>query len=161
MKTQNLIFITLSLFLLSFSCGNKKELANKENTEIVKDEETKKEELITEKIPDAIIVSNWAEYRDGSPVNIENVNIDKDIIEIDINYSGGCAEHEFILIGQEAVMKSLPPQRVIKLFHKPVEDDCRELISQKLRFDISAFKFNANEIVLRLENFQGALVYHY
>ncbi len=155
MKLKRLIFIILTLFLLSFSCGNKKEVAHTE----IKQDETKKEELVTE-IPKAIIVSNWEEYREGSPVNIESANIDKNIIEIDINYSGGCAEHEFILIGQEAVMKSLPPQRIIKLYHKPVEDDCRELIQQKLKFDISAFKYSTNEIVLRLENFKGALVYH-
>jgi hypothetical protein len=81
---------------------------------------------------------------------------------IEISYSGGCAHHKFECIGSEAISKSLPPQRSIKLIHDNDNDSCESMVKQTIEVDIQAFALSAagrSEIVLLLEGFKGQLNY--
>lgn len=101
---------------------------------------------------------------DNHPVNITAAAIKGNTLTIDVSYSGGCQEHRFDLVGNEAIAKSLPPQRSIRLVHTGEPDACEALVRQTLSFDISnlAYKQEAgSEIILRLEGWDTDLRYIY
>jgi hypothetical protein len=77
----------------------------------------------------------------SDPFTISSVTISGKNIEISISFSGGCNEHNFKLVGSEAISKSLPPQRSIVLIHQNNADTCKKLVEKKLIFNIEAFSY--------------------
>lgn len=92
--------------------------------------------------------------------SITSARIEGNTLWIDVEYSGGCAWHTFELIGSAAVMKSLPPQRSIKLIHNNDEDMCEAWVKQTIQADISelaASQTSGSEIVLILDGYNEKL----
>jgi hypothetical protein len=140
---------TLSLFAiiaLFVSCTIAKEL----EPDVDQPEETN--------VLEGEVVTNMRTFG-SDPIGIINAIIDKNLLKIEVKYSGGCKKHEFALRGHKMISKSMPPQRGIKLFHQADNDDCRELIEETIIFDISAFAFGDGEITLRLEGWDIPLSY--
>ena len=101
---------------------------------------------------------------ESDPLTITSASLDGNILSVDIEYSGGCEKHWVDLVGSYSVMKSLPPQRTIKLIHGANNDSCRELISESLQFDVSLFAANqtsGSEIILLLDGYKGKISYVY
>lgn len=73
-------------------------------------------------------------------VNINSLRIKGDILEIDVSY-GGCQEHDFVLYGNRAYQKSLPPKIGLALIHDAHGDKCRKLSSKKLFFNIKNIRY--------------------
>lgn len=144
-------YLTLFFVALLFSCGT-----SKKATETAK-EETEKIESPTAKL--AILSQDIAKFRDTQPYNITSVFLQDNVLQMDINYNGGCAEHEFELVGSSFITKSLPPKRIIQLYHHKSDDDCRELINETIYFDISPLAYRDSEIVLEITHYKDVIKY--
>lgn len=94
---------------------------------------------------------------------ILNATIDGDVLTLKVNYSGGCEEQLFDLVGSSIVMKSFPPQREVTLVRNARGDACRELITKELTFDVSELAYLRQKgelIILHLKGF-GELSYYF
>jgi hypothetical protein len=88
---------------------------------------------------DLMPVVNSADYelpRGAEPASVVSHRISGDSLYVKVSYSGGCAEHSFLLYANGMYMKSLPLQLPVKLLHLPVEDNCRQLVEQELVFHL-------------------------
>ena len=99
----------------------------------------------------------------GDSINILNASVEGNNLIIEVSYSGGCETHEFKLIGSPMVAKSLPPIRSIVLVHLGKGDACRQLITEKLSFDIRDFAYTVSEseIYLNLKGFEKRILYKF
>jgi hypothetical protein len=102
--------------------------------------------------------------QESAPITVNAVTLEGNILSLDVEYSGGCKDHTYELIGSKAIMKSLPAKRAIKLVHKANDDTCRELISETIKFDIRALSMTettGSEIVLLLDGYKQSISYVY
>lgn len=74
------------------------------------------------------------------PYTLKNVEIEGDFLKMELEYSGGCKEHEFKLIGTKNFMESEPVQIDVLLSHNANNDSCESLITEALRFDLEPLK---------------------
>jgi len=145
----------LAFFLMS--CGVNKEVAT--TTEV----EHSSVAVPEKNVPKAII----GEAPENNPnTEITSAFIEEDILFLTVNYSGGCEEHVFDLVGDAVVMKSFPPQRSIVLVRNDRGDTCREWITKEIMFELSEFQYassgqNEGEIILHLEKWSESLRYIY
>ena len=137
----------LAIFGLVASCSNAKELEPDVTTPAPQ-----------ENILKGILVTDMNSYG-SDPLGITNVVVEKNLMRVSVKYSGGCKEHEFELMGNKMISKSIPAQRSIKLFHRADNDDCREIIEETLVFDISAFAVGTSEVKLRLDGWETLISY--
>jgi len=94
--------------------------------------------------------------------NVLSAKIVGNKLLVDISYTGGCAHHKFKCVGSQAISKSLPPQRAIKLIHDNDNDVCESLVNQTIEIDIQPYAFSAagrSEIVLILDGYSQELNY--
>lgn len=102
--------------------------------------------------------------QESAQTTIASVTLEGNILSLDVEYSGGCKDHSFELIGNGAIMKSLPPKRVVKLIHNSNDDTCRELVSETIKFDIRALavtETTGSEITLLLDGVKEPISYVY
>ncbi len=102
--------------------------------------------------------------QESDAVTITGAKLEGNILSLNIEYSGGCKDHSYDLIGSEAVMKSMPPKRAVNLIHHSNGDSCRELVSETIKFDIRALAMaqtNGSEIVLMLDGYKESISYVY
>jgi hypothetical protein len=99
----------------------------------------------------------------GDSINILNASVEGNNLIIEVSYSGGCETHEFKLIGSPMIAKSLPPIRSIVLVHLGKGDACRQLVTEKLSFDIRDFAYTVSEseIYLNLKGFEKRILYKF
>lgn len=146
-------FTFLLLATILFSCANSKKTTKNSTS-------TQKTEQKEIKAKAAILSQNIGKFRDSESYKIISVELDENILQLDITYNGGCKSHEFELVGSSFIMKSLPPKRGIQLYHHKSNDDCRELVNDRLFFDISAFAYGEDkEIILNLQYYPQAIKY--
>lgn len=136
------ITLIISIIAFTLACGNK-------------DKSEKKDDAVTKT---AILVDDFEEFRNNAKTDITSVSIDENVMTLGVSYSGGCEEHEFSLIGSRLISKSLPPQRGIMLYHNNNGDNCRELKTEELKFDIKALEYkHQEEIVLILDGWKDKI----
>lgn len=143
----------LSILLIStiiLSCGNSKSL-NSETTETIEKQGPSAKK--------AILSQDIGKFRNTEPYSILDIELNANILQLNITYNGGCTDHEFELVGSSFITKSMPPKRLIQLYHHKSNDDCRELVHETLYFDISVFAHSNGEIVLQLQHFKEAFRY--
>ncbi len=93
---------------------------------------------------------------DKDLANVKNVSLVGDELIFDIEYGGGCEEHELNLFAYKEIMKSNPAQVTVRLSHNSNGDMCEALISKNVSFDLSSLKkylkqnFNIQDKVLLL-----------
>lgn len=139
--------LIFSIALLIFSCKSQK---NAKNSTI----ETNSETMLKATIGDIETPSDL--------IQITGVTISGNIMSINVNYSGGCEEHNFQLIGSENIAKSLPPIRSVKLVHNANGDACRKLEERTLVFDISDLTYKqeaGSAIYLTLDGWKDRIEY--
>jgi hypothetical protein len=69
-----------------------------------------------------------------------NVTLEEDLLYLKVSYSGGCATHNFSLIGTGVFMESYPVQTSIVLSHEDNYDNCESIITETLVFDLTPLK---------------------
>jgi len=137
--------IMASVLMFSISCANSKRADKKAMKEILP----------------VVLTNDFSSYaRNSSDTQIINTFLSDSILTLNISYSGGCETHSFELIGSKMIQKSLPPVRGIMLIHHANNDDCRELIKQELRFNVSKFKFEEDRIMLNLKGWGPKIELH-
>ncbi|MCJ8288643.1 MAG: hypothetical protein HRT58_01325 [Crocinitomicaceae bacterium] len=139
------LFSILAVSILLFACNNTKEVLDIDPIEVKKAQ-----------IGDVM--------QESAPITVTAATLDGNILSLEIEYSGGCKDHTYELIGSEAIMKSLPAKRAIKLVHNSNDDTCRELISETIKFNIRAFSVTetkGSEIVLLLDGYKQSISYVY
>ncbi|PWL27150.1 MAG: hypothetical protein DCO96_12500 [Fluviicola sp. XM-24bin1] len=91
---------------------------------------------------------------------IASAKIEGTLLLMTINYSGGCAAHEFEFIGSPGVSKSLPPQRSVILVHDNGEDMCEGWVQREIEIDITEMAYKqerGSEIILNLQGYDEPL----
>lgn len=134
------LFSVLALGLL-FSCGSTKIKGNGEGQTIQMKAMSSK----------AALGRAEAHY---DPFTVQSTKISGNTLIMDISYTGGCAEHDFKLVGSEAISKSLPPMRSVRLVHNANGDTCKATVKKTFKFDLTdlAYKKEAgSEIILNIE----------
>lgn len=140
----------LAGFTMSSACGNKKKTENKE--EVVEVNNNNSEQKPSSQISARLADMNQ-EFKSDN-FTILDVHIDGNLMHLTVEYSGGCGEHKFEVLGSKAIMKSLPPLRPVLIIHDAGGDNCRALITEQLTVDISAFAYQqeeGSEIMLVME----------
>ncbi|ASS49735.1 MAG: hypothetical protein A3D31_09160 [Candidatus Fluviicola riflensis] len=146
MKT---ILLSISMLML-LACGTKK-IAGDGTGQTIK--------MKTEK---ELKASLGKSEMNSNPTKITGVSIKGNKITLSISYSGGCKDHLFDLVGDEAISKSLPPQRTVRLVHTGEPDHCKALILKELEFDITELAYKqekGSEIILNIEGWKEPVKY--
>lgn len=146
MKTS----ILFSLSLLIFSCGTQKNLTEETNVK----QTTNSNTMITASIGEINVPSD--------PITISGIKVQGNTLLIDVNYSGGCAEHEFSVVGSPMIAKSLPPIRAIQLIHNGNGDQCKMMVMKTLEVDIKALAYqqeSGSKIFLTLDGWKERIEY--
>lgn len=158
----------MALGCLMISCGTTKETTTEvveEQTEVVKEtmaSTAENAEEATKPMEDMKIKAQIGDMKDGDPFNIEAVRIKGNTLFADVSYGGGCGEHSFEMNGNMAVMKSLPPQRAVKITHTNHEDYCKAIVRKTLEFDISELsdmQRPGSTIILLLDGWEERIEY--
>lgn len=69
---------------------------------------------------------------------LDSISLDKNCLNIFVNYSGGCGDADFNLYYTQIVANSMPPQTALHLSFED-NDNCRSIVSKKLTFDLEPF----------------------
>ncbi len=69
--------------------------------------------------------------------DIDGIATDGAILSVFVTYPGGCADHDFVLIGSNELAESYPPKMYTTLTHNANEDACEDIIQDTLTFDLS------------------------
>lgn len=152
MKT---LLISLSVVILA-ACGTKKIEGDGSGQNIVLKKSEKKQPAqlgYSKQLPDSI-----------QSFTVLSAHISGNTLSATVQYGGGCEDHVFTLEGSEAISKSLPPIRAIRLVSKGKKDACKALITKNLQFDISKLAYQqqaGSQIYLSLEGLNGNLLYTY
>lgn len=104
------------------------------------------------------------EFSQNNGVQIIKSKLDGNILSMKIGYSGGCSKHEFKVIGNPMISKSLPPIRRVELVHISNGDSCREYIEQELRIDLSELAYTkelGSIIKLQFAKIEAPIMYTY
>lgn len=138
------IITFIGIGLIVFACANSKRAMQKKAN-----------------IIHPVILSNdFSSYaRESSETQINNAVITDSILTLSISYNGGCQKHSFELIGSNMIQKSMPPIRGIMLVHHANNDDCRELIEEDIKFNISPFKYPGSDIMLKLQGYKNNILF--
>lgn len=107
-----------------------------------------------------VILSNdFSKFaRESAETNINNAVIADSILTLSVSYNGGCQDHKFELVGSKIVQKSMPPIRGVILVHHANNDDCRELINEDIKFNVSAFKYPGSDVMLKLQGYESNIL---
>ena len=111
-----------------------------------------------------IIDKAYTAPKTNDPFTIKKMSLDGNILNIEVEYSGGCKDHDFKLYFNQIYMKSLPPKAKFFLVHNANGDACRELISKTYSFDISPAKYpdgKTSEIYIMLDGYEESILYKY
>lgn len=152
------IILFLALSSVFFACGAKKDATN-----------TTKKEQVSINRPDLetmqIKATVGKQAATSDPImSIDFVEVKGNTLIIDLTYGGGCKDHQFEVIGSEAIAKSLPPIRGIQLVHHANEDNCRAIVKKRLEVDITDLAYlkeKDSEIYLALDGWDQKILYKY
>lgn len=96
----------------------------------------------------------------SDPFTLINAEIKEDSIFIEVQYSGGCADHVFRLIEQAPMVRSMPPKQLLQLVHESNDDPCRALIQEVKSIDLKPFRASPHGLtILRIDSLE--LMYRY
>jgi hypothetical protein len=145
------IIFSVATSLLMVQCRKKKEVT-KETTQNTMSENTPPSEM-TNTIQPIVVDRNYSWPGSTDPFTTLGQRIVGDTLFINVQYGGGCEEHEFKMTTQLMWMKSLPPQLNLWLEHKSNNDMCRALITKEIAFDLKGVRSpSGNKVMLIVNN---------
>ena len=149
-----LALVLVGAMMMSSSCNTPKETAAVDQTENTATD--KAEEMKEKPQGEVAFITVKQGYRpDGSsaPYSIEKVEVVKDVLHLNVRYSGGCEEHEFALFSNKMYAKSMPPQLTLFLEHDAKGDKCREMVNKDLYFYLDNIRYpGSDKVVLRIND---------
>ncbi len=129
--------------------------SNKKNT---LDHNEARTESIDGKVDSILVIheininSEYQWPRETDAFNILETSIKGDILEVTVEYGGGCREHVFKMNSTGAWMKSMPPKMNLWLEHENNDDNCRALIREKLQFNLKPLRYQSSKQVVLIIN---------
>ncbi len=149
-KFVNPLYLSIIIVTILTSCFGAKEVAkSSEKTPPLSD------------IPKIEKVDSFTAYSPSRNFTIISSQAIENILEIEVSYSGGCAEHSFNLYTTGAYMKSLPPKLALLLIHDDGGDACRELKTEKLKFQLNNVQYEGLQTVQLIINNEHTVDYTY
>ncbi len=150
---------TILFFLLSliYSCKTQK---NNKNC-IFKKKNQVEESNLNDELAGSIYDFTKKEITSDS-ITIIDAKIIGNKLHLNVSYSGGCKNHDFKIIGNSLISKSLPPIRSVRLIHYANNDECKKLILGNLIIDITELAYkkeSGSEIYLQLEGVKERLLF--
>ena len=116
-------------------------------------------------IPSIIVNTEFVAPEKNHPFTVKSTSIDGHILNVEVEYSGGCEKHNFTLHTNKMYMKSMPPKLGIFLKHDNGGDNCREMKTEQLQFDLQACQYPTDReeysVMLMMNNWKGQLEYKY
>ncbi len=100
----------------------------------------------------------------SDPITVDAVEIRRNIMYIDVTYTGGCEDHDFQVIGSDATAKSFPAIRSVQLIHKANGDTCKEIKKVKLEVyieELAEQKVAGSQIYLVVEGWKDRILYEF
>jgi hypothetical protein len=73
---------------------------------------------------------------DPDPVRIIEATVTGGVLQLEVEYGGGCREHDFKLYGAAGFMESLPVQAALFVSHDGHDDPCDAIVHRELAFDL-------------------------
>ncbi len=150
--------VYFSILCLFLGCRTKK------NQEVEANTTTNETVQEMEAIKDAQLGFSTVSEDSLQSFSIKTVKIEGNTMVMEVEYGGGCEQHNFSLEGSKEISKSLPPIRAIKLISVGKVDKCRALVFKTLQFDLSNFAYQkkpGSVIFLTLEGWKERLEYKF
>ncbi|MFX1535532.1 MAG: hypothetical protein ACFFDI_15000 [Promethearchaeota archaeon] len=91
-------------------------------------------------IVDDLIDGSYYQNAPRDPLSISSIELNNDILNAKVSFSGGCKGHNFALIASRGFMESDPVQINVLLSHDAHNDLCEAWITEDLAFDLSPLK---------------------
>ena len=91
-------------------------------------------------IIDDLIDGSYYQNAPRDPLSISSIELNNDILNAKVSFSGGCKGHDFALIASRGFMESDPVQINVLLSHDAHNDLCEAWITEDLAFDLSPLK---------------------
>ena len=73
-------------------------------------------------------------------LNVNKVQLEKDLLIFEVSYSGGCETHDIDLFAYKSIQKSNPAQVTVMLSHDANKDACEAVITKEVKFNLSLLK---------------------
>ena len=117
----------------------------------------------------SITISEMVDMKNtGDPYTIEHAKILGDTLILQLSYGGGCKEHEFEMLNNNAFREyedewaNVGYQTHLTLKHNANNDHCRSIVTKEIRFDlISIQQIGASEMNFKLSGWENHLTYTY
>jgi hypothetical protein len=86
-----------------------------------------------------MVTNDLPEKFQRDPFTLQKASLEECLLTVDVSYGGGCKAHEFeLFMSPSAFGESVPVQADLWIKHNGNGDSCRALVSDKLKFDITA-----------------------
>ncbi len=132
-------FVVFSIFI--FACKSNKYSSNSNNQK---------------GIP-VIIDSSFSVDNKNMRMNILNIQLNKDVLTLEINYSGGCKEHNFNLYSNGKIENNTLQLFLVDMQN---EDFCKMLLTDTLYFNLSNLKtISKNKLNLTINRNEQIIQY--
>lgn len=119
--------------------------------------------LMAQICSDSVIIDeNYKERCENQNFKIKGAEIKKDLLFIEVEVCKRNRKKCFFILSHGFYAESYPPQLEVNLVQKQSKQ-CkrRKYTSQQLVFNISKLKYKGTELVLKLKDYPGRLVYLY
>lgn len=135
-------YISILLIIISgISCKSNKNTSNSNNQK---------------GIP-VVIDSSFSVDNKNMRMNILNIQLNKDVLTMEINYSGGCQEHNFNLYSNGKIENNTMQLFLVDLQN---EDFCKMLLTDTLKFNLSNLKtISKNKLNLTINRNEQIIQY--
>lgn len=110
-----------------------------------------------------ISISEMNNMKDiGDPYTIISATIHENELWLTVSYGGGCKEHEFELLFNNAYLESNPLQIRLNMKHHGNNDMCRSIVRENLRFDLKSVQVKGEQqLIIKLNGWEEAMDYNY
>jgi hypothetical protein len=110
------------------------------------------------------------DQRHSDPFLLRSASVNGDVLAVEVSYSGGCRNHEFVLRAPRSFQTmSNSVLLEITLIHDAHDDACEAFLTDQLRFDLLPIKRlyqqtygrDTGTVFLRLNDHSGSLIYRF
>ncbi|MFT4754822.1 MAG: hypothetical protein ACI9GM_000124 [Salibacteraceae bacterium] len=168
---KNILFAVI-ISIITISCHTQKETVKTEVTvssstadqiELTVDEPRDSTSLLIISIDES---NNMKDI--GDEYTIESAEIKNNQLWLAVSYGGGCEEHEFKMLFNNAYQERLDEESgqsgliSLTLNHHGNDDRCRSIVRQNIRFDLKPIKNPGyKNLIIRIKEWEEELIYGY
>lgn len=115
-------FLFLFAFWLCFACSDQLQTNGTKSADLVQKSENELNPDLKE------------DYQ--APFFLDTAYIVGTALWVEVSYSGGCREHDFMMVWPEVITMVYPPDFGVTLYHNAKGDHCEAMISDTLKIDL-------------------------